>query len=99
MYGQPGVDYTFCISVADPEGDNIFCLWDWGDGSESEWLGPYASGEAICVTHAWSNDGTYSIRVKLKDDQGGESDWSDVFKLVIDGTPPVVNILNRDVFL
>lgn len=93
MYGQPGVDYTFCISVADPDGDNIYCLWDWDDGSESEWLGPYTSGEVICVTHAWSEDGVYEIRVKLKDDQGAESDWSEVFQIIIDGTPPSIQIL------
>jgi hypothetical protein len=86
LYGRPGVNYTFCITVNDPEGDNVFCLWDWGDGTEGGWLGPYASGAEICVTHAWSNEGSFSIRVKVKDEYGAESEWSETFSIIIDGT-------------
>ena len=93
LYGRPGVNYTFCITVTDPEADTVFCLWDWGDGTYSGWLGPYASGEEICVTHAWSDEGSFSIRVKLKDEYGAESEWSEAFKIIIDGTPPVLEII------
>ena len=93
LYGRPGENYTFCISVTDPEGDNIWCAWDWGDGSAIEWLGPYPSGQEICVAHAWSDEGVYDIRVKLKDDVGAESEWSEVFTILIDGTPPTVQII------
>jgi hypothetical protein len=31
--------------------------------------------------------------VKLRDDQGAESNWSEAFTILIDGTPPVVQIL------
>ncbi len=92
-YGRPGVNYTFCIAVTDPEADNVFCLWDWGDGTYSGWLGPYASGAEICVTHAWSDEGSFSIRVKLKDEYGAESEWSETVKIIIDGAPPVLEII------
>jgi hypothetical protein len=93
LVGLPEVNYTFCINVSDPENDPIWCAWDWGDGSNIEWLGPYPSGQEICVSHAWSSDGVYDIQVKLKDDAGAESNWSEVFPLLIDGTPPVVKFL------
>ncbi|MFA5103007.1 MAG: Ig-like domain-containing protein [Candidatus Thermoplasmatota archaeon] len=93
LYGRPGVNYTFCITVIDPEADDVFCLWDWGDDTSSGWLGPYASGVEICATHAWSSEGVYEILVKLKDSYGAESEWSDPFTIVIDGTPPDVQIL------
>lgn len=93
LYGRPGVNYTFCITVNDPEGDNVFCLWDWGDGTESGWLGPYASGAEICVTHAWSNEGSFSIRVKVKDEYGAESEWSETFSIIIDGTAPDLHFI------
>jgi hypothetical protein len=35
----------------------------------------------------------YDIRVKLKDDSGAESEWSEVFTILIDGTPPAVQII------
>ena len=92
-YGRPGVNYTFCITVTDPDGDKVFCLWDWGDGTNSGWLGPYLSGDEICAMHAWSSEGIYSIRVKLKDEFGAESGWSNPFLVKIDGTPPTLEVM------
>ncbi len=92
-YGRPGVNYTFCIEGNDPEGDDIYFLFDWGDGEPGEWFGPYASGEIICFSHAWSKDGTYTIRVKLKDVYGAESDWA-THVIIIESEPPELTILS-----
>jgi parallel beta-helix repeat protein len=73
VYGRPGIEYTFCIDGIDPDGDNLYCMWNWGDGTHSGWLGPYSSGEAICKSHTWTAEGTYSIKVKLRDEYGNES--------------------------
>jgi outer membrane protein assembly factor BamB len=93
LYGRPGVNYTFCITGTDPDGDQLYYLWDWGDGTNSGWLGPYPSGEEMCTMHAWANEGVYGIKVKLKDDSGAESNWSEPFFITIDGTPPVVGLM------
>ncbi|MEM2935133.1 MAG: C13 family peptidase [Candidatus Thermoplasmatota archaeon] len=61
----------------DPDGDDIYYLFDWGDGNYSVWLGPYSSGEVCNVSHIWATKGNYSIRVKAKDENGLESEWSD----------------------
>jgi outer membrane protein assembly factor BamB len=91
-YGRPGVNSSFCITITDPEGDMVYCLWDWGDGMQSGWLGPYSSGETICATHAWTNEGIYSIKVKLRDEYGSETEWSEAVLICIDGTAPVIEI-------
>jgi hypothetical protein len=66
-------DYTF--NSTDPNGDNVFYYIDWGDNSNSGWIGPYSSGVAITQSHTWSNKGTYTIKAKAKDIYGNESDW------------------------
>lgn len=81
-YGRAGVAYNFTIMTTDPEGDDFFYLWSWGDGNFSGWMGPYASGEIATISHAWSEPGTYTIMVKLKDTSGIESDWSE-FTIII----------------
>ncbi|MCK4944310.1 MAG: hypothetical protein KAS65_12080, partial [Candidatus Aminicenantes bacterium] len=43
-YGDLGVKYTFYVEIVDPDGDSIYCMWDWGDVSYSAWLGPFDSG-------------------------------------------------------
>jgi len=88
-YGRPGMNYTFCIEGVDPDGDDLFCMWDWGDGNNTGWLGPYASGEMMCASHAWSEEGTYTIRVKLKDEYGNESDWLSHVIIIEAGAPYV----------
>jgi len=92
-YGQPGVTYTFCIEIVDPEEDDIYFFWDWGDGETSGWIGPYASGEIKCLSHAWSEEGTYTIKIKLKDVYGAESDWVE-HVIIIEAEPPELTILS-----
>lgn len=83
-YGKINVEYTFTIGpITDPEEDQIYVLWEWGDGSQSSWVGPFASGQVISATHSWSAPGAYGIRVKAKDTYGTQSIWSDVFVIYI----------------
>jgi hypothetical protein len=58
-------------------------MWDWGDGTTSEWLGPFNSGVTMSVNHSWSTKGTYQIRAKAKDTNGAESNWSDPFSVTM----------------
>ena len=65
--GKPGVAFEYSTTSSDNENDNIYYLFDWGDGSNSGWLGPYSSGLTINTTHTWLNRGSYSVSVKAKD--------------------------------
>jgi hypothetical protein len=75
--GTIGQNYSYSTSSTDSDGDQIYYLFDWGDGLVSEWLGPYNSGVTISTTHTWTAKGSYSIKVKAKDTFGAESLWSD----------------------
>jgi hypothetical protein len=66
----------FCATSADPQGDDVYYLFSWGDGTDSDWVGPFSSGEEGCTTHAWDAQGDYEVKVKAKDDAGHESEWS-----------------------
>ena len=62
---------TFYISVPqNPDGDHVYYLIDWGDGTNSGWVGPYEPGETVSISHVWSDEGTYQIKVKAKDEDG-----------------------------
>jgi len=75
--GKPGKEYTYSSLAIDADDENLYYIWDWGDGNYSYWLGPYESGETAEATYVWEQKGEYSVRVKVKDVYGGESDWSD----------------------
>ena len=74
--GKIGREYSYHTMTTDPDGDQLFYQWDWGDGSFSQWLGPYNSGEEISASHSWS-EGSYNIKVKSKDIHNKEGNWSD----------------------
>jgi hypothetical protein len=75
-FGSTNVDYTFSTVTSDPEDEDVYYMWDWGDGTYSEWLGPYSSGETIEVDNSWSEDGIYQIKAKAKDVNNDESGYS-----------------------
>ena len=75
--GSAGIECTYASSTIDPDGDQVFYLWDFGDGTNSGWLGPYVSGVTSSINYSWEEKGNYVIKVKAKDGYGAESEWSD----------------------
>jgi len=75
--GKPGIEYLYTTSTTDIDADQVFYMWNWGDGNFSDWLGPFNSGATATASYSWANQGTYFIRVKAKDIYDDESDWSD----------------------
>jgi hypothetical protein len=79
-------EQTYTTSTTDPDGDELFYLFEWGDGEYSGWVGPYGSGETAQASHQWQKKGDYEIRVKAKDDHGVQSDWSDPLPVTLTKT-------------
>jgi hypothetical protein len=73
--GKPGNIYLFVVQTTDPNDDTVSYFIDWGDNTTSDWIGPYASGAQATITHSWSEQGTFTVKVKAKDQPGDESDW------------------------
>jgi hypothetical protein len=79
--GKAGVEYSYNTVTTDPEGNDIYYRWDWGDGVVSQWFGPYNSGQECEAKHTFNTQGSYEIRVISKDTNGRLSDWSDPFTI------------------
>jgi hypothetical protein len=61
----------------------VYYLWDWGDGNNSGWLGPYNYGVICEAKHNWKVKASYNIKVKAKDIYGKESVWSDPLPIIM----------------
>ncbi len=81
--GQTGIEYDFSSSTTDPEGDGILYLFNWGDGTDSDWLGSFNSGDTCTASHFWADGGTYYVKVRAKDVYDHGCDWSDSVSVVI----------------
>jgi hypothetical protein len=82
-------DYSYSSTTTDPNGDQIYYLFNWGDDSNSGWLGPYPSGQMGSGTHAWTQLGTYDVTVIARDINGAGSPISETLVVTVtDNTPP-----------
>jgi len=75
--GYTDSSYGYTTSATEPDGDELYYWFDWDDGTNSGWLGPYASGQVCNASHSWSNPGSYSVKAKAKDEWDEETAWSD----------------------
>jgi PKD repeat protein len=73
--GKAGRAYPYQFTSTDPDGDNVYYFIDWGDGTNSSWIGPYSSGDNITKSYTWTTKASYTIKAKVKDTHGNESDW------------------------
>jgi len=74
--GKINQEYTYQIHTIDPDSDDVYYKVDWGDGTISDWLGPFTSGETTTATHSWNEEGSYIAKVKAKDVKGDETEWN-----------------------
>jgi hypothetical protein len=91
--GLINTSYTFFSCTNDSNDDEIFYMFDWGDGNNSGWLGPYSSNIQINASHSWTKQGGYWIRIRTKDIFYNESNHSIYFKT--ETLPPLINTVNN----
>lgn len=89
--GEIGEDLLYNSKAIDPDGDQIYYWFDWGNGENSGWLGPYLSNETVNQSYTWTEIGEYEIRVKAKDIYDAEGSWSEPLTINISG--PQLEIL------
>jgi len=89
------VDCTFTAVTTEPDGEDVYYQFDWGDGNISNWLGPYPPGQQIEAEHQWSELGDYEIIVKAKDIWGSKSNWSEPKILsIVEDEPPDTPVIS-----
>jgi hypothetical protein len=89
---------TYSTSTTDPENEQISYWFDWGDGFNSGWVGPFASGQQASASHLWILPGNYQIKVKAKDTNNQESVWSDPLPITIPRARTYNNFKLFDIF-
>jgi hypothetical protein len=89
LNGLKGESYTYSSSTTDPDGNQIYYNFSWGDNTYSGWVGPYDSGQTVNLSHIWNVGGTYEIKVQARDFSGKLSDWSEPLSIIIDNSPEI----------
>jgi len=85
---RPADTLTYRFTSTDPDGDSVFFMISWGDGSPTELSLASPSGEEFAQTHVYADSATYFIKAKARDSKDAESDWSDSIQVRIGTYPP-----------
>jgi hypothetical protein len=95
--GRSGEEYIYKGLSTDPAGVQLYYMFEWGDGSTSDWIGPYNSGEECTKGHVWAEIGNYEIKVKAKNIFDAESIWSNPLPITIPKTynTPLLTLIER----
>jgi len=75
-FGHPESAYDFSSTGIDPNRQQIYYKFNWGDGKISDWIGPYDYGVGCTESHTWSTPGIYEVIVQTKDIYDATSEWS-----------------------
>jgi len=95
--GKVGNSYSYTTSTSEDDGDQVWYKWSWGDGEQSEWIGPYSPGETCSASHSWDERSRdLEVKVKARDAYGGVSSWSDPLSVIMPKTKSVTNPLIFD---
>lgn len=74
--GNIDILYNYSFITTDPNEDQIFYYIEWGDGTNTGWIGPFNSGYELVQSHIWKTKNDYLIKAKAKDINDLESGWS-----------------------
>ena len=93
MLGQYA-EATYTTSAIEPEGEDVYYMFDWGDGTFSDWVGPYASGETGEASHSWADYGEFEVKAVAKDINDIQSKWSEptIISIIVNDPPAKVTI-------
>lgn len=61
--GLTTIDYDYAISTTNPDAHWMF---DWGDGTYSDWVSLIGSEDYVVQSHNWSSPGIYNVRVNYR---------------------------------
>lgn len=89
--GGTNIEYTYTTSTTDPDQDQVWYQWKFGSYT-TNWFGPFASGAQTQAQYTWTTPGAYDIKVKAKDQNQYESDWSAPLTVIITDLKPLLTI-------
>jgi hypothetical protein len=73
---QRGDSVRAWVSSYDKDSDSLYFLVEWGDGTETGWVGPIPSATDYAVFHIYGDTGVFGVLAKAKD-ATHETGWSD----------------------
>lgn len=79
---------TYSTVVTDPDGDDVACEFDWGDGVLLPWSDFAPSGTVFTSQRVWARHGAYQVRARAWDSRDSFSAWSSALEVAVANEAP-----------
>ena len=73
-------EYEYSVYTTNP---NAFWMFDWGDGTYSDWMALADYKNFITQSHSWNSTGEHQVRVKFKNEFFQDGVWSESLEVTI----------------
>ncbi len=80
---EAGIQNNYKAISTDDDSDKLLYQFEFSDGTTTEWLGPFDSGDSCSVNHTWAQNGTYNIKVRTQDPWDVITDWSPLYSVQV----------------
>lgn len=81
--GAVGTPYYYTACASDPDGDDLYYTFDWGDGCMCTVACRFASGEPCTACHCWDTCSIYPVRACAADEHRCYGAWCDPVPVVM----------------
>lgn len=85
VYVEKKVIYEYSSVSFDTDDDKIRYMFDWGDGTFSNWSDFLSSNTTVYMRHSWDFISNFKIMVIAQDENGINSTWSDPLEIIVSG--------------
>ena len=82
MQIRAGIPIIYKTSAEDPDGNDLYYIFDWRDG-EYSLVGPVASGKTATGIHTWKENGNYEVKVMAINEFAYWSEWSEPLEITV----------------
>jgi len=79
---------VYSTVVTDPDGDDVACEFDWGDGVLLPWSDFARSGTVFMSQRTWARHGSYQVRARGWDSRDSFSVWSAPLQVAVANEAP-----------
>jgi hypothetical protein len=86
---QRGDSIRVWVSSYDKDSDSLYFLVEWGDGTESGWVGPVPPATDYAAFHVYGDTGVFGVLAKARD-ATHETGWSDTAFVQVGEFGPLV---------
>jgi hypothetical protein len=58
--------YEYTTRIMNQNHNGLYYQFSWGDGTQSEWIGPYNNNERVRSEHQWQEPGEYQVQARAR---------------------------------